>query len=236
MTSPPRAAPRDRTHLGLMLALTFGSGVVDAVSYLALDQVFTANMTGNVLILGMALAGGADLQLLGPLLALAGFMAGAALAGRVLRRTDDAWTGRTTALVALVGSVLLVIAAALLVTGNDPPRSLVLTVTPVLAIVMGVQTATARHIAVPDVTTVVVTSTIAGLAAESALGSGRATRTGRRIAAVLLLLAGAAAGTGLLRWHLGAAPVLAGAIVLTVAALGARHERNAASRPAAAGP
>jgi hypothetical protein len=38
-----------------MLALTFTTGIVDAVGYLGLDRVFTANMTGNVVILGMAL-------------------------------------------------------------------------------------------------------------------------------------------------------------------------------------
>ena len=51
------AIPTERMHLSLMLALTFTTGINDAVGYLGLDKVFTGNMTGNVVILGMALAG-----------------------------------------------------------------------------------------------------------------------------------------------------------------------------------
>ena len=80
------SVPTDRVHLWLMLALTFSTGVIDAVGYLGLDNVFTGNMTGNVVLLGMAFAGGADLPVLRPALALLFFMLGAALAGRMLRR------------------------------------------------------------------------------------------------------------------------------------------------------
>ncbi len=40
-----------------LLLLTLATGVVDAVSYLTLDQVFTGNMTGNVLFVGFAATG-----------------------------------------------------------------------------------------------------------------------------------------------------------------------------------
>jgi uncharacterized membrane protein YoaK (UPF0700 family) len=86
------AVPRDGFHLAMMLALTFSTGVVDAVGYLGLDRVFTGNMTGNVVILGMAIVGADDLPVLGPVLALAGFLSGAALGGRVLRAAGPGWT------------------------------------------------------------------------------------------------------------------------------------------------
>ncbi|WP_035779148.1 YoaK family protein, partial [Arthrobacter sp. 35/47] len=76
----------DRLHLTLMLILTFSTGVIDAVGYLGLDRVFTGNMTGNVVLLGMAVAGGDDLPVLRPALALLFFMVGAVLAGRLLRK------------------------------------------------------------------------------------------------------------------------------------------------------
>jgi uncharacterized membrane protein YoaK (UPF0700 family) len=76
-------------------------------------------------------------------------------------------------------------------------------VTTLLGAVMGVQAATARHLAVKDVTTVVVTSTITGLAADSVLGSGKRDGGGRRVVAVLMILAGAAVGAALLQWHIG---------------------------------
>uniref|UniRef100_UPI0015F0CFCD YoaK family protein n=1 Tax=Streptomyces phytophilus TaxID=722715 RepID=UPI0015F0CFCD len=78
------ARRRPVTEPVLMLALTFATGVVDAVGYLHLDQVFAGNMTGNVVILGMAATGGTGLPVLGPSLALTLFLAGAAAAGRLL--------------------------------------------------------------------------------------------------------------------------------------------------------
>lgn len=207
-------------NLLLMLTLTFSTGVIDAVGYLGLDRVFTANMTGNVVILGMAIVGADDLPVLGPLLALAGFMVGAALGGRLLKAARPGWTSRTTFLLALVAAVLLAVAALLFVL-DDLSEIAAVSTTTALGVAMGVQAATARFIAVRDVTTVVVTSTITGLAADSWLGSGQKTGDSpRRIAAVLLILAGAAVGAALLRWHLGAGVVLAGVMTAVVAAIG----------------
>lgn len=219
--------PRDSFHLGLMLALTFSTGVIDAVGYLGLDRVFTGNMTGNVVILGMGLVGAEDLPVLGPLLALAGFMAGAALGGRMLMSAAPGWTRRTTVLLGLVAAVMLAVAVLLFVIEDDFSRPVGVTITTVLGAAMGIQAATARFIGVKDVTTVVVTSTITGLAADSVLGSGKGTGdTPRRVAAVLLILAGAAAGAALLNWHLGAGLVLAGLITVAVTVLGAVHARH----------
>jgi uncharacterized membrane protein YoaK (UPF0700 family) len=212
-------------HLWLMLVLTFTTGIVDAVGYLGLDKVFTGNMTGNVVILGMALVGGDGLPILGPVLALAGFMGGAALGGRLLRRAGGAWTHLTTALLSGVGAVMLGLALWLLIGGEDPARGVQVTVTTLLGAAMGAQAATARFIAVKDVTTVVVTSTITGLAADSVLGSGKGGGSSRRALAVALILAGAAVGAALLHWHLGAGLVLAGAIVLVATAVGSTHAK-----------
>ena len=143
MTSTTAARQRDLT-LVLMLALTFSTGIVDAVGYLGLDRVFTGNMTGNVVILGMALVGGDGLPVLGPLLALVGFMAGAALGGRVLKRAGGAWTRLTTALFTLVAVVMLALAVVLLVVGT-PARPLEVTVTTLLGAAMGAQAMTVGH-------------------------------------------------------------------------------------------
>jgi uncharacterized membrane protein YoaK (UPF0700 family) len=220
------ALPRDSFHLGLMLALTFSTGVIDAVGYLGLDKVFTGNMTGNVVILGMALVGGSGLPVLGPLLALAGFMTGAALGGRVLKSAGPGWTQRTTALFSLVSVVMLATAALLFVIEDDFSRPVGVSITTVLGAAMGVQAATARFIAVKDVTTVVVTSTITGLAADSVLGSGKGGGSARRAAAVILILAGAFVGAGLLKWHLGGGLLLAGTVTAVVTVLGAVHARH----------
>jgi hypothetical protein len=74
-----------------------------------------------------------------------------------------------------------------------------------------------RHLAVPDVTTTVLTLTLTGLAADSWLAGGHSPRAGRRLAAVGLMAAGALVGTLLLRVDL-ALPVLAAALVIALAA------------------
>jgi uncharacterized membrane protein YoaK (UPF0700 family) len=210
----------------MMLALTFSTGVVDAVGYLGLDRVFTGNMTGNVVILGMALVGGSGLPVLGPLLALVGFMVGAAAGGRALKAAPPGWSTRTTILLAVVAGVMLVIGGVLFGVEDDLTHALEVTITTTLGAAMGMQAATARFIAVKDVTTVVVTSTITGLAADSVLGSGKGGGSARRASAVILILLGALVGAALLKWHLGGGLLLAGAVTLVVTVLGGLHARH----------
>src|SRR5947209_6114267 len=79
----------DPTHgplPALLLVLTIATGVVDAVSILSLGRVFVANMTGNVVFIGFALAGAPGFSLAASLLALAGFLLGAAAGGPVVTR------------------------------------------------------------------------------------------------------------------------------------------------------
>lgn len=64
-----------------LVGLTFATGMVDAISYLGLGRVFTANMTGNVVLLGFALARTPGFTVLGPVVALAAFLAGSAVGG-----------------------------------------------------------------------------------------------------------------------------------------------------------
>ena len=88
--------------------LTFSTGVVDAIGYLGLDKVFTANMTGNVVILAMGLTGQDGLPIVGPVVALVGFVVGAAIAGRLLRGVPKGWHRRDTTVLAIVAGLLLV--------------------------------------------------------------------------------------------------------------------------------
>jgi len=205
-------------HVPLMLALTFSTGIGDAVGYLHLDRVFTGNMTGNVVILGMALAGADDLPVVGPLLALGGFMLGAALGGLVLRGLPAGWFRRTTVLFGVVAAVLASQAVVLgLVPSPDEIAGPAIATT--LAAAMGLQAATARHLSVKDVTTVVVTSTITALASDT-LGSRSTGIVNRRLVAIVAICAGAAIGALLLRWNAGAAIGLAALLTAGVAFVG----------------
>jgi uncharacterized membrane protein YoaK (UPF0700 family) len=210
----------DRLHLGLMLALTFSTGVIDAVGYLGLDRVFTGNMTGNVVILGMALTGADGLPIVGPIIALVLFMVGAAVAGRTLKPVAAGWSTRSTVLFATVGAVLLAAAVPMLAL-PDPVEPVKLAVTGALGLAMGMQAGAARHIGVKDVTTVVVTSTIVGLAFDSVFGSAtKGHPWPRRVLAIALIGAGAAVGALLLNVHIGLGMATAAVITLAAALLG----------------
>src|SRR6266404_4014276 len=137
----------------LLLVLTGVTGLVDAVSYLKLGHVFVANMTGNVVFLGFAVADAADFSIPASLLAIAAFMAGALVGGWIGSRTGQ-HRGRLLALatylqIALVGAALVVS-----MVGLDPEAALSqYSLITLLALAMGVQNAAARRLAVPDLTT-----------------------------------------------------------------------------------
>src|SRR5437588_13057937 len=72
-----------------LLVLTFTSGLIDAVSYLGLGRVFTANMTGNIVLLGFGIAGSGGLPVVAPIVSLASFLVGSAAGGILVRRMGD---------------------------------------------------------------------------------------------------------------------------------------------------
>lgn len=219
--------PAERVHLWLMLVLTFTTGINDAVGYLGLHRVFTGNMTGNVVVLGMALVGRTALPVAGPALALLGFMVGAFVTGRSLREVTEPWTARVTAVFGFVAAVMLASGVGLAILGEHPSRPEV--VTTAAAIAMGAQAAAARHIGVKDVTTVVVTSTITGLAAELGTAPWRGGGTARRLVTIVLILLGAVLGALAWRWHLSAGFLVAGVLVAGVTTVGELHRRTAAA-------
>ena len=201
----------------LLLLLTVTTGLIDAVSVLGLGRVFTANMTGNVVFLGFALARVPGFSLVRSLAALAAFLAGAVIGGRLAIRLEGS-RGRWLATVAVVESSLL-FAAALTAIGYDgehlAPVARLYSLIGLTAVAMGLRNATVRRLAVPDLTTTVLTLTLAGLGADSSLAGGSNPRFARRVGSVAAMLAGAVAG-GLLVLSVGVAWPLAvsGAITL----------------------
>lgn len=209
----------DAVQLALLLALTFSTGVIDAVGYLSLDRVFAGNMTGNVIILGMAFSGTAGLPVVGPLVALAAFTIGALAAGRLLRHRTPGWSRPTLVAIASVGGIILVSAVGFALTPTTP--SLTLTVTAALGIAMGVQAGSARQIGERDLTTVVVTSALVGLAFDAPPGGEPRLVWVRRVGAVALIGLGALCGALLTSVHVGLALTLAAVVTFLVVLVGA---------------
>ena len=201
----------------LLVVLTITTGLIDAISVLGLGRDFTANMTGNIVFLGFALAGVPGFSPSRSLIGLAAFLAGAVAGGRLGVRLD-ASRHRWLLIVALVESSLL-FAAALVARGYDSTRLVpvaeLYTVIALTALAMGVRNATVRRLAIPDLTTTVLTLTLAGLGADSPLAGGSNPRWRRRVASVAAMLGGATVGGLLmLRGGLGLPLVIAGAITL----------------------
>jgi uncharacterized membrane protein YoaK (UPF0700 family) len=225
-TGPPATGRQAGVLLRTLLLLTAVTGIVDAVSYLILGHVFVANMTGNVVFLGFALAGAKQLSIAASLVALGAFLLGAVVGGRLGLRLG-AHRGRLLA--AGIGITTTLVTAALLVSAfpsrplSAAPRYALIVL---LALGMGVQNATARRLAVPDATTTVLTLTLTGLAADSSLAGGANPRPWRRITAVLAMFAGALAG-GLLIRLLDLRVALGLALVLLVAITAATFARAA---------
>src|SRR5438552_10053667 len=111
------ASTPDRILPALLLALTATTGFVDAVSYLALGHVFTANMTGNVVFLGFAMAKVPELSIARSGAALGAFVIGAALGGRLAARIRTGPRLRWISAGFAVETVLLLAAAALAAAG-----------------------------------------------------------------------------------------------------------------------
>jgi uncharacterized membrane protein YoaK (UPF0700 family) len=202
-----------------LLVLTFTTGLVDAVSYLGLGHVFTANMTGNVVLLGFGIAGSGGLPVLAPLISLGAFLLGAGGGGVIASRTALRHP-RHLAFALTTEAALIALAAALAAAADIHANSASGdTLIALLALAMGVRNATVRRIAVPDMTTTVVTMTLTGLAADSPMFGGNGKGSTRRTAAVLAMLTGAIAGALLLKTSL---PLpLAAAAALALLALAA---------------
>jgi uncharacterized membrane protein YoaK (UPF0700 family) len=226
-SNPPSAdtsaTPRERASGSLrepltlaLLALTFGSGMVDAVSYLGLGRVFTANMTGNIVLLGFGIAGSPGLPILAPAISLGAFALGAGVGGLLgskLGHRHALHVGAAWTLQASLIACATILAAATPLHAGSASRDVVIGT---LALAMGVQTATARRIAVPDVPTTVATQTLTGLVADSRLFGGSGKGTVRRGSAIAAMLGGAVAGALLVKASLVLALALTGGLMLLV--------------------
>jgi uncharacterized membrane protein YoaK (UPF0700 family) len=197
-----------------LIALTFTTGLIDAVSYLALGHVFTANMTGNIVLLGFGIAGSGGLPVLAPIVSLVAFLLGAGIGGALVKRLAERHPQLvTTALgieVTLI-AIAAIIAAATSVSAGNAAAYLMIAL---MAFAMGVRNAAVRHIAVPDLTTTVLTMTLTGLAADSRPAGGSGKGSVRRAAAVVAMLAGALCGGLLLKGQVWVPLALAAVLAL----------------------
>jgi uncharacterized membrane protein YoaK (UPF0700 family) len=195
-----------------LLGMTAVTGLVDAVSFLSLGHVFTANMTGNVVLLAFATAHVSGLSIARSLTALLAFLVGATLGGRVIASATPDSQIRFAAQAFLLEMAFLLAASFcgigyrgdLLETSFQPFALIALT-----ALAMGTRNAAVRKLAIPDLTTTVLTLTITGIGADSSLAKGNNPRLARRIESVAAMFLGAAVGAVVIHHSISAALWLA---------------------------
>src|ERR1700745_152098 len=198
-----------------LLGMTVVTGLVDAVSFLSLGRVFTANMTGNIVFLAFATAHVSGLSVARSLTALLAFLVGAILGGRVMVRANADSQIRFAAHAFLLEVAFLFAASlcavryrgSLLETPFQPSALIVFT-----ALAMGTRNAAVRKLAIPDLTTTVLTLTITGIGADSSLANGNNPRLARRVASVAAMFLGAGLGAVFLHYSTSAVLLLATAI------------------------
>jgi uncharacterized membrane protein YoaK (UPF0700 family) len=201
---------RDRA----LLALTFGAGCVDALSYLGLNHVFTANMTGNAVLLGLAIGQTQGLQVAHSSAAIVGFVVGVLVAARVVGppRERVVWSRRITLALGVECAILIVFALGWWLGGRSWDGGLMGLIV-LSGVAMGMQSAVARRLAVPGVATTYITGTITALVAELISASGAVGERRRMTAIVGALVAGAVTGGVTLAYVSPAAAFVPAAVV-----------------------
>ncbi len=219
-----KAKPR----LALAIALlAFGAGSMDALSFVAIGQVFTSAMTGNAVLLGVAIGEGRIAAAARSVTALAGFVAGAAIACRPLAGAPRGAFSRGMVAGLAIEAGFLALFVLLLALAGRSGSALPVVLILLAAAGMGAQSVIARHLGMPGITTTFFTGTLidivytlSGLAPQPDEKRHVPGRTAREIAAFALYVAGAAAGgflALLAPWIAGLVP-LAAVLAVTIGA------------------
>ena len=226
-TVAPSRGSKDGLLPPLLVALTVVTGLVDSFSYLVLGHVFVANQTGNVVFLAFALAGVRGFSATASVAAIGCFAVGALITGRLGRSL----AGRRDLLLGVTAGIQAVIVAeTVTMTALTPipiPAGLRYALIASLSLTMGAQNATARKLAVPDLTTTVLTLTITGIAADSRLAGATRAHAARRLISVIAMFLGALVGAVLvLRVHIVYPLVIALVDLAAVAVIALARARN----------
>lgn len=222
--SSPPVSLADPTMRAL-LALTFVTGIVDAVTFLGLGQVFAAMQTGNVIFLGFGIAGTAGSPVADPIVGLAAFIAGSAVAAAVLSRRRQR---RPDLGLAMAIEVLLLSAVATATAISEPTKGTLfaLTLIAALSLAMGLRNTLARQLGGANLATTVLNLTLTAVSSPSSMNLASSSDLALRGSALLAILAGALSGALLLKVSLSLPIAVAAAITLTTLLARASRPRS----------
>ena len=224
------ARARARARAGFLtpalMALAAGSGAIDALSFAALGAVFTSVMTGNLVLLGIAVVHTDPGAAARSAVSISSYIAGVLAATWWLRGTratpEVPWPARISAVLAGVAGAQAAVLVAWLATGarfGDAPRIAMIAVS---AAAMGMQSTGVNALAVGGATTTYLTGTLTALITELAT-TGSPVTMRRRFGVLVSVLCGAALSTVLIIWARPVAAALPFAATLSALAITWRH-------------
>jgi uncharacterized membrane protein YoaK (UPF0700 family) len=206
-----RLARQELVRDCLLVCMTLVTGACDALAFAHLGGVFTSVMTGNMVLLGIAVSRG-DLTtfvLVG--LALVAYVVGALLGACVAgdpRNHDPLWPRRVTyALLAETGVLLAFAVLWLTLTPTDATRNLNMLLVALCAVALGVQSSAVLRFGIAGLSTTYLTGTLTTVIA-AAVARRPVRQVGRAILTLIALVVGAALGVLALRYALWLAPLL----------------------------
>ena len=216
----------------LVVVLTVTTGALDVVSYLRLGKVFSSVITGNLVLLGVAVGQQAAALALNAGLALAGYGTGVVVGGRLAgtpRRGQPVWPVQVTVTLGAELTVLAAFSAGWLAARGHPAGGGRLALLVLAAAAMGMRSTAIRRLG--PMSTTYLTSTLTGLL--TALAISRWPAEWQRSVGVLIAIvvgAGLGAVTAMLSplWVPAAVVVPLAAVV--VFKLAARRDRPAVTR------
>ena len=247
--APALVAVRD----WLLVALSFSTGIYEAISFLTFGKVFTAFQTGNIVLLGVGIAGTrppAGPNAVTAVVSLAAFAAGAAVAIRILPAFDgneavgdddvfQVWERP----VSVTLGVALVLQAGFLAgwLSTPSPAHLAYLLVALAAFAMGLQMNAIRALQVPGVSTTAFTATYIAFTSGIATWSLTEHAVRRLGGSIVAMVAGAFLGDWMLSHAHAYAPlvpviVTAAVIAVAYAVLKPKERRPAQPAPASAWP
>jgi uncharacterized membrane protein YoaK (UPF0700 family) len=191
---------QERTHhpsgpLGLAIALAAAAGFVDAHIYVNVTPVFVANMSGNLIHMGISLGNGEWNRAVATVLALAAFTTGVIVAtvhhDRQVRRGREVHPAFLVAVEAALLAALTIWLIASPVSFAARPRAADYPVLVVAALAMGIQAGALRRVGEIAVATTYGTGAMVRIGEKLVLAARRADRSSvhrRRVAIAVLVL------------------------------------------------
>lgn len=217
-----------RLRQTLVVALAVVSGATDAIGLIALGGAFTSVMTGNLVILGASASTADGALAIASGGAILAFCAGAALGARLAGSPtpgDRIWPRPVTVALTVELVLLTGYAVGWWVTGAEPGTALTLSLLFAMSAALGIQSSTVQRFGVSGMSTTYLTGTLTTVVMRLATGRG-VREVWHSIETLAGLVAGAAAGAGILVVAPLFAPVLQLATLGAVVLVGATAIRR----------